>query len=151
MKQHVLALCVVLSGVAGAQATATQSEDHAYMAQELANEASRAYSSSFYDQGLWKAAISEAQIAAQSGEHKHVALLAQMYMQTQWWVKAYQSWQSIADLSAQEKVWAGVSAAKMAYLRYAAKDYSTARTYLNQGLQWDASNESLKMLSVKLK
>lgn len=107
-------------------------------AQALASQADVAYPVPFYDRTLWKQAVDSAYMA-KSGDMQnrdYAAYLAQLYTKTQWWINAYNAWQNLGDLTDQEKDWASLSAAKLAYIALQSGNKDLARQYVNAGMAW---------------
>jgi hypothetical protein len=120
-------------------------------AQELAVQADVAYPQPFYDRTLWKAAVDNAYMASagEAGNRDYSAYLAQLYTKTQWWINAYNAWVRLGTLTDQEKQWAALSAAKLAYIALQRGDKATARTYITQGMSWQ-NTQSLTDLMRRL-
>ncbi|GGL05045.1 hypothetical protein GCM10010844_24750 [Deinococcus radiotolerans] len=120
-------------------------------AQEYAVQADVAYPVPFYDRTLWKAAVDHAYYAAsmEAGNRDYNAYLAQLYTKTQWWINAYNAWTRLGDLTDQEKQWASLSAAKLAYLALQRGDKTTARMYVEKGMAW-ADSASLQAIMKRL-
>jgi hypothetical protein len=116
-------------------------EDHIAKAQELVAQAEIAYPVAFYDRTLYKAAIDEIKMAvtADDSNRDNNAYLAQMFTVTQWWINAYNSWSVVEDLTDQEKDWAALSAAKLAYMALQNGDKATAKVYVEKGMSWKAT------------
>ncbi|MBB6099242.1 hypothetical protein HNR42_002680 [Deinobacterium chartae] len=113
-------------------------QEHFARAQEMAAQAEIAYPVAFADRILWKAALAEAYAAssAEPNNRQYTAYLGQLYTTTQWWINGYNTWLRLGDLNEQERQWAALTAAKLAYLRLQAGDRAGATAYINQGLQW---------------
>lgn len=120
-------------------------------AQEFAVQADVAYPVPFYDRTLWKAAVDSAYYAAtmDASNRDYQAYLAQLYTKTQWWINAYNAWNRLGNLSDQEKQWASLSAAKLAYIALQRGDKQTARMYVDKGMSW-APSASLKAIMSRL-
>ncbi len=116
-------------------------EDHIAKAQELVAQAEIAYPVAFYDRTLYKAAIDEIKMAvtADDSNRDNNSYLAQMFTVTQWWINAYNSWSKVDNLSEQEKDWAALSAAKLAYMALQNGDKATAKVYVEKGMSWKAT------------
>lgn len=120
-------------------------------AQEYAVQADVAYPIPFYDRTLWKAAVDHAYYAAsmEAGNRDYSAYLAQLYTKTQWWINAYNAWTRLGDLNDQEKEWASLSAAKLAYMALQRGDKTMARMYVEKGMAW-ADSASLQAIMKRL-
>ncbi|UBV43177.1 hypothetical protein LAJ19_02845 [Deinococcus taeanensis] len=176
MKNILMLTAFALSGLAAAQdtttpatttttTTTTTTEDMAATtgpasmsasenfakAQEFAVQADVAYPIPFYDRTLWKASVDHAYYAAnmEAGNRDYNAYLAQLYTKTQWWINAYNAWTRLGDLTDQEKQWASLSAAKLAYLALQRGDQASARTYVQRGMAW-ADSASLQSIAKRL-
>ncbi len=142
-----LITCALLSlgsfvSTAAAQAAMEMTpEDHIAKAQELVAQAEIAYPVAFYDRTLYKAAIDEIKMAvdADDSNRDNNSYLAQMFTVTQWWINAYNSWSVVEDLTDQEKDWAALSAAKLAYMALQNGDKATAKVYVEKGMSWKAT------------
>ena len=163
MKKILMLTAFALTGLAAAQDSApadtmemagpaamSASENFA-KAQEYAVQADVAYPVPFYDRTLWKAAVDHSYYAAsmEAGNRDYNAYLAQLYTKTQWWINAYNAWARLGELSDQEKQWASLSAAKLAYLALQRGDTNTARMYVDQGMAW-ADSASLQSIMNRL-
>lgn len=120
-------------------------------AQEYAVQADVAYPVAFYDRVLWKAAVDHAYFAAtqEAGNRDYQAYLAQLYTRTQWWINAYNAWNKLDNLNDQEKQWASLSAAKLAYIALQRGDKAAAKMYVDKGLSW-ADSASLQAILKRL-
>ena len=110
-------------------------------AQALASQADVAYPTPFYDRTLWKQSVDSA-FTAHMGDMQnrdYAAYLAQLYTKTQWWINAYNAWKQLGDLTDQEKDWASLSAAKLAYISLQNGNKDQARQYVNDGMAWKDS------------
>ncbi|WP_345459397.1 hypothetical protein [Deinococcus carri] len=125
--------------------------DNFTRAQEFAVQADVAYPVPFYDRTLWKAAVDSAYYAANmdAGNRDYQAYLAQLYTKTQWWINAYNAWNRLGTLSDQEKQWASLSAAKLAYIALQRGDKQMARMYVEKGMSW-ADSASLQAIMKRL-
>lgn len=125
--------------------------DNFTRAQEFAVQADVAYPVPFYDRTLWKAAVDSAYYAAQqeAGNRNYQAYLAQLYTKTQWWINAYNAWNRLGDLSDQEKQYASLAAAKLAYIALQRGDLEAARAYVQKGQSW-ADSASLQAIQKRL-
>ncbi|MVN86700.1 hypothetical protein GO986_07980 [Deinococcus sp. HMF7620] len=125
--------------------------DNFAKAQEYAVQADVAYPVPFYDRTLWKASVDSAYYAAsmEAGNRDYSAYLAQLYTKTQWWINAYNAWTRLGDLTDQEKQWASLSAAKLAYLALQRGDTTMARMYVDKGMSW-ADSASLQAIMQRL-
>ncbi|MFC4426743.1 hypothetical protein [Deinococcus navajonensis] len=125
--------------------------DNFARAQEFAVQADVAYPVPFYDRTLWKASVDHAYYAAtqEAGNRDYNAYLAQLYTKTQWWINAYNAWTRLGTLNDQEKQWASLSAAKLAYLALQRGDKTAARAYVQQGMSW-ADSASLQAIMKRL-
>ncbi|WP_425147440.1 hypothetical protein [Deinococcus sp.] len=125
--------------------------DNFAKAQEYATQADVAYPLSFYDRTLWKAAVDSAYYASatEPDNRDYMAYLGQLYTKTQWWINAYNVWTKMDTLSDDEKNWASLSAAKLAYIALNRGDVETARAYVNQGMEWK-STPSLEAIAARL-
>ncbi|WP_027481728.1 hypothetical protein [Deinococcus pimensis] len=133
-------------------ATSDLSAEELYArAQEQAAQAEVAYPVAFLDRTLWKAAVSDASMAAMmdANNRAYKSYQAQLYTKTQWWINAYNAWSSLGDLTEAERDLAALSAAKLAYLAIQRGDQANARTYVTQGLQW-RQTQSLQQLQTRL-
>ncbi|WP_229777764.1 hypothetical protein [Deinococcus seoulensis] len=163
MKKILMLTAFALTGLAAAQdstpadtmemagpAAMSASENFA-KAQEYAVQADVAYPVPFYDRTLWKAAVDHSYYAAsmEAGNRDYNAYLAQLYTKTQWWINAYNAWGRLGTLSDQEKQWASLSAAKLAYLALQRGDTATARMYVDKGMAW-ADSASLQSIMKRL-
>lgn len=121
------------------------------LAQQFAVQADVAYPIPFYDRTLWKAAVNSAYYAAsmEAGNRDYQAYLAQLYTKTQWWINAYNAWSRLGDLTDQEKQWASLSAAKLAYIALQRGDRAMARMYVDKGMAW-ADSASLQAIMKRL-
>lgn len=129
---------------------AVSPEEHYARAQELAAQAEVAYPIPFYDRDLWKAAVSEADMAVKGDANREYrSYLGQLYTTTQWWINGYRIWVELGDLTDEEKVWAAETAAKLAYMRLQQNDKAKAREYVQQGLKWQET-DSLKALAKRV-
>lgn len=110
-------------------------------AQEYAVQADVAYPVPFYDRTLWKAAVDASYVAASqdTSNRAYDAYLAQLYTKTQWWINAYNAWNTLGELNDTEKEWASLSAAKLAYIALQRGDRTAARTYVEKGMSWKDS------------
>lgn len=121
----------------GGEAAMSPADAYAH-AQELASQADVAYPMAFYDRTLWKQAVDSAYMA-KTGDMQnrdYASYLAQLYTKTQWWINAYNAWQELGDLTDQEKDWASLSAAKLAYIALQSGNKDLARQYVNAGMAW---------------
>lgn len=168
MKKILMMTAFALAGLAAAQDTSTTtttttftggvnipatmsaSENYA-KAQEYAVQADVAYPVPFYDRTLWKAAVDHAYYAStqEASNRDYMAYVAQLYTKTQWWINAYNTWMKMSDLSDQEKQWASLSAAKLAYLALQRGDTAAALAYVQQGMEW-ADSDSLQSIMKRL-
>ncbi|WP_019585391.1 hypothetical protein [Deinococcus apachensis] len=125
--------------------------DNFTRAQEFAVQADVAYPVPFYDRTLWKAAVDSAYFAAQqeAGNRNYQSYLAQLYTKTQWWINAYNAWNRLGDLSDQEKQYASLSAAKLAYIALQRGDRTAALAYVQKGQSW-ADSASLQAIQKRL-
>ncbi|GBF07344.1 hypothetical protein DAERI_140005 [Deinococcus aerius] len=125
--------------------------DNFTRAQEFAVQADVAYPVPFYDRTLWKAAVDSAYYAAQqeAGNRNYQSYLAQLYTKTQWWINAYNTWNRLGDLSDQEKQFASLSAAKLAYIALQRGDRTAALAYVQKGMSW-ADSASLQAIMKRL-
>lgn len=150
-----LMLTALVMGAAAAQAqTATSAStpaDFYAQAQEYAVQADVAYPQAFYDRTLWKASVDSAYQATklETSNRDYQAYLAQLYTKTQWWINAYNAWSEMGDLSATERQWASLSAAKLAYLALQRGDRAAASAYVTQGMAW-ADSDSLRAIRSRL-
>lgn len=164
MKKILMLTAFALTGLAAAQDTAPTTTDmemtgpaamsaseNFAKAQEYAVQADVAYPVPFYDRTLWKAAVDHSYYAAsmEAGNRDYGAYLAQLYTKTQWWINAYNAWNRLGELNDQEKQWASLSAAKLAYLALQRGDTATARTYVEKGMSW-ADSASLQAIMKRL-
>ncbi len=173
MKKILMLTAFALTGLAAAQDTTTTTTetttttttvaepvnapammsagDNFAKAQEYAVQADVAYPVPFYDRTLWKAAVDHAYYAAsmEAGNRDYNAYLAQLYTKTQWWINAYNAWTRLGDLNDQEKQWASLSAAKLAYLALQRGDQTMARMYVEKGMAW-ADSASLQAIMKRL-
>ncbi len=120
-------------------------------AQALAAQADVAYPVAFYDRTLWKQSVNAAYMAAQgdASNRDYNAYLAQLYTKTQWWINAYNAWQKLGDLTDQEKDWAALSAAKLAYISLQNGNKDQARQYVTTGMAWK-NTPSLQAIMTRL-
>lgn len=125
--------------------------DNYARAQEFATQADVAYPVAFYDRTLWKSAVdySFRAASAETENRDYNAYLAQLYTKTQWWINAYNAWTRLGDLNDQEKQWASVSAAKLAYIALKRGDKAAAATYVARGQAW-ADSDSLRAIKSRL-
>ncbi|MBZ9713252.1 MULTISPECIES: hypothetical protein [Deinococcus] len=170
MKKILMLTAFALAGLAAAQDTTTtdtapattdtmemtgpatmSAGDNFAKAQEFAVQADVAYPVPFYDRTLWKAAVDHAYYAAsqEAGNRDYNAYLAQLYTKTQWWINAYNAWNRLGTLTDQEKQWASLSAAKLAYLALQRGDTTMARMYVDKGMSW-APSASLQAIMQRL-
>lgn len=170
MKKILMLTAFALTGLAAAQDTSTttttttttaatpvnvpetmSASDNFAKAQEYAVQADVAYPVPFYDRTLWKAAVDHAYYASsmEDTNRDYMAYLAQLYTKTQWWINAYNTWMKMTDLNDQEKQWASLSAAKLAYLALQRGDKSAASAYVEQGMSW-ADSPSLQAIKGRL-
>ncbi|MFC6616697.1 hypothetical protein [Deinococcus radiophilus] len=152
--KKILMLTALVMGAASAQAqegAATSAAELYSQAQEYAVQADVAYPQAFYDRTLWKASVNSAYAAAQMepGNRDYQAYLAQLYTKTQWWINAYNAWSEMDNLSATERQWASLSAAKLAYLALQRGDRAAASAYVTQGMAW-ADSDSLRAIRSRL-
>lgn len=155
MKKILVISALGLSSLAAAQEKApvvTMAPDESYArAQELAVQAEVAYPVAFYDRTLWKAAVNNAYAATSDGSNReYSAYLAQLYTKTQWWINAYNAWTKLDNLSMEQKQWAALSAAKLAYIALQRGDRAAAAAYVAKGEAW-ANIESLQQIKRRLK
>ena len=164
MKKILMLTAFALTGLAAAQdttaapaptpmmapASLSAAENYA-KAQEFAVQADVAYPVSFYDRTLWKAAVDHSYYAAamEASNRDYNAYLAQLYTKTQWWINAYNAWNRLGNLSDQEKQWASLSAAKLAYIALQRGDKQMARMYVDKGMSW-APSASLQAIMSRL-
>jgi|GEM_PF-1716299 len=122
----------------GTDDAAMNADDFYQRAQEEAAQAETAYPVAFVDRTLWKAAVNDAAMAASMNpeNRNYTSYAAQLYTKTQWWINAYNTWMKLGELTDQERDWAALSAAKLAYLALERGDKTTARTYITQGMTW---------------
>ncbi|MEW6420439.1 MAG: hypothetical protein AB1511_01760 [Deinococcota bacterium] len=175
MKKILMLTAFALAGLAAAQTTTTETSttttttgtdmqnmnmtgpaalsatENFARAQEFAVQADVAYPVPFYDRTLWKAAVDSAYYAAamEPGNRDYQAYLAQLYTKTQWWINAYNAWNRLGNLSDQEKQWASLSAAKLAYIALQRGDKQMARMYVEKGMSW-APSASLQAIMSRL-
>lgn len=125
--------------------------DNFTRAQEFAVQADVAYPVPFYDRTLWKAAVDSAYYAAQqeAGNRNYQAYLAQLYTKTQWWINAYNTWNRLGELTDQEKQFASLAAAKLAYIALQRGDRTAALAYVQKGMGW-ADSASLQSIMKRL-
>ncbi|MFC6590989.1 hypothetical protein ACFP81_02400 [Deinococcus lacus] len=155
MKKTLMLTLLALAGAATAQDAAQTTElDAAGLyarAQEYAVQADVAYPAAFYDRTLWKASVNSAYLAAQAepSNRDYQAYLAQLYTKTQWWINAYNTWDRLGELSATERQWASLSAAKLAYIALQRGDRAAASAYVAKGMSW-ADSASLRAIRSRL-
>ncbi len=170
MKKILMLTAFTLAGFAAAQdtntttttttTTATEAVDSPALmnaadnyakAQEYAVQADVAYPAPFYDRTLWKASVDHAYFAAakEASNRDYNAYLAQLYTKTQWWINAYNAWTRLGDLNDNEKQWASLSAAKLAYLALQRGDKAGAAAYVAKGQSW-ADSPSLQAIKKRL-
>ena len=166
MKKILMLTAFTLAGLAGAQDTNTTAApaqttvdspavmsagDNYAKAQEYAVQADVAYPVPFYDRTLWKASVDHAYFAAakEASNRDYNAYLAQLYTKTQWWINAYNAWTRLGDLNDNEKQWASLSAAKLAYLALQRGDKASAAAYVAKGQSW-ADSPSLQAIKKRL-
>ena len=147
-------LAALVMGAAQAQSSAPAAPTAADLysqAQEYAVQADIAYPQAFYDRTLWKASVDSAYAAAtlEPSNRAYQAYLAQLYTKTQWWANAYNAWLELGELSATERRWASLTAAKLAYLALERGDRVAAQAYVQRGLAW-ADSASLRALQSRL-
>ncbi|WP_245557555.1 hypothetical protein [Deinococcus peraridilitoris] len=126
-------------------------EQYFARAQEQAVQAEVAYPVAFVDRTLWKAAVTDASMAAMAepDNREYRSYSAQLYTKTQWWINAYNAWRELGELTEAERDLAALSAAKLGYLALQRGDRDTARTYVTQGMQW-RNTQSLQDLMRRL-
>lgn len=158
MKKILMLTAFALTGLAAAQDTAPatgpaamSASDNFAKAQEYAVQADVAYPVPFYDRTLWKASVDHAYYASaqEASNRDYMAYLAQLYTKTQWWINAYNTWNKLGDLNDQEKQWASLSAAKLAYMALQRGDTATAKAYVEKGMSW-ADSASLQSIMKRL-
>ncbi|ASN81482.1 hypothetical protein DFI_11150 [Deinococcus ficus] len=170
MKKILMLTAFALTGLAAAQDTTTttttttvttaepvnvpatmSASDNYAKAQEYAVQADVAYPVAFYDRTLWKASVDHAYYAStqEAANRDYAAYLAQLYTKTQWWINAYNAWSRLGDLNDQEKQWAALSAAKLAYIALQRGDKAMAKTYVDKGMSW-ANTASLQAIAARL-
>lgn len=139
------------SNAAQGQGSQLSAEQYYARAQEQAAQAEIAYPTAFVDRTLWKAAVTDAALAAASApdNRDYRAYEAQLYTKTQWWINAYNAWSELGELTDGERDLAALSAAKLGYLALQRGDSAAARTYVTQGMQW-RNTQSLQDLMRRL-
>lgn len=88
-------MLLLVGGTAWSQADTSISEVRA-----LRSEARRAYARAFVDRELWTETLEQAELLVEEnpGDLEARRLLAEIYSETRWWIRAWEAWNTYNDM-----------------------------------------------------